>query len=366
VPALLATTAGLLLMAFVLWANEHGRLDVSPPAVVTVESIHGAVMFRDSQTDRLLAVGEPLSLPAGTLVLEGDTAALQCRFFDGTLITLTGDTEAKLADEDQKRVRLSRGELTAEVTPQTAGRPMIIETPTARVEVLGTVLSLSAEADRTSVRVDSGRVRLSRLVDGRAVEIDYNHACIASLDPREDLQPLPTASATGVWRYEFAEPPPARWKGQWLAASGGEPGRVRVVPCIVGRKDEAQPIIHFGVTARRVDGIDLGRLPADATLRIGYRLTEPAPLRIMLGVNRPDGRFGGNFETKLSSRSVVADHGRWQWLEIPLSRLKPLVPRFPAMAEGDRPYLILITTFEEDAGLEIAELSITEHEEQHP
>jgi len=355
-----AVAASVLLAFTIRGLQARSTPDASSVTIATVESVQGVVLFRSAQEERLLAGHEPQPLSAGTLLLEGEASAVQCRFPDGTLVMLTGDAEVHIADDGRKRIRLSRGLLTAEVQPQPVGAPMLVETPTARVEVLGTMMTLSAEADRTSVRVDSGRVRLSRLVDGSEVEVDRDHACVASLDPREELRPQPTSAAAVDWRQSFAEPPPDRWKGQWQAPAGGQPGRMHAVPCIVGRKDEAMPVVHFGISVRRVEGVDLGRLPADGTLWVKYRLQRPSPLRVMLGVNRADGRFGGNFEVKLGSKRTVADGERWQWLEIPLSRLQPLVPRFPEMAEGDRPYLILITTFDDDGGLEVAELGITE------
>ncbi len=358
--ALMSTAAGVLLAITISLLRDRATPAVVPSTIATVESVQGAVIFRSAHEEQLLVDRESQALSAGTLLLEGEDSAVQCRLLDGTLIMLTGDAEAHIADDGRKRIRLSRGLLTAEVQPQSAAAPMLVETPTARVEVLGTVVTLSAEPDRTSVRVDSGRVRMARLVDGREVEVARDHACVASLDAREELRPHRTSAAASHWRQTFVEPPPSRWKGQWQAPVGDEPGRMRAVPCVVGRKDEAMPVVHFGVSVRRVEGVDLGQLPADGTLWIKYRLERPSPLRIMLGVNRGDGRFGGNFEVKLGSKTTVVAEDRWQWLEIPLSRLKPLVSRFPEMAEGDRPYLILFTTFEDDGGLEIAELGITE------
>jgi ferric-dicitrate binding protein FerR (iron transport regulator) len=338
--------------------GEH-RIQIGP-TIASLEMSQGRVSFRSDRGESLTLNGRGQALTAGTMLLEGETSAAQWRFLDGTLITASGDAEISFDDDGQKILRSRHGMLTAEVQPQPANAPLIVETPTARVEVLGTVFTLEAEPEQTRINVAEGRVRLKRLVDGEIVEVPGEHSCVASLDARGKLQPeVPDKPAIG-WQHRFAEPPPDRWKGKWRAPAGGLPARVRAVACLVGRKHEADfaPIVHYGITARRVDGISLGALPPDGVLRIRFRTERPTALQIMLGLHRADGGFGGNFEAKLPRDAGTPQADGWNELVVPLADFRPIVPRWLDMPPAARPNLILITTYGEDAGLEVAELAI--------
>ena len=48
---------------------------------------------------------------------------------------------------------------------------MVIHTPTAKLEVLGTQLNVDSDSTSTVVNVNEGRVRVTRLVDGSVVDV---------------------------------------------------------------------------------------------------------------------------------------------------------------------------------------------------
>lgn len=357
-----ALAAGWLLA--VAYFHAHNETSPDSPSIARLEMTHGTVSFRTTHGQTLVLSGRGQTLSAGSLLLEGESSAAQWRFLDGTLITLSGDAEVAFSDDGQKLLRVRHGTLTAEVEPQRSGVPLVVETPTARVEVLGTVFTLATESDQTRINVVAGRVRLKRLVDGKSVEVPGEHSCVASLDARGELQPtVPDRPAIG-WQHRFVKPPPDRWKGEWLPAEGHLPARVRAVACLVGHKHEADyvPIVHYGITARKVDEVSLGSLPTNGALRIRCRTEDPARLHIMLGLNRDDGGFGGNFEAKLPRDAGVPDADGWREIVVPLADFHPLVERWRVMPIDARPYLILVTTFGDDAGLEVSELAIEDAE----
>ncbi|MEZ6067139.1 MAG: FecR domain-containing protein [Planctomycetaceae bacterium] len=207
---LLAVAMGTLaagwLMA-VAYFHVEGQTSPASTPIARLELTHGTVSFQSTHGESLDLSGRGQTLPAGSLLLEGESAA-QWRFLDGTLITVSGDAEVTFSDDGQKLLRVRHGILTAEVEPQPSGVPLVVETPTARVEVLGTVFTLATESDQTRINVVEGRVRLKRLVDGETVEVPSEHSCVASLDARGELQPkVPDRPAIG-WQHRFAEPPP--------------------------------------------------------------------------------------------------------------------------------------------------------------
>ena len=69
---------------------------------------------------------------------------------------------------------------------------MLIHTRTAELEVLGTQLNVEAESATTRLSVNEGRVRLTRLVDGRTAEVTARHQVVATADRTEALDPHPS------------------------------------------------------------------------------------------------------------------------------------------------------------------------------
>ena len=125
-----------------------------------------------------------------------------------------------------------------------------------------------------------------------------------------------------------------------------------------GRQSDRKPIVYYGISARRVDGVDLGVLPEDAWFRLRFRSAEPARLQIFLGLHRDDGGFGGNFEVKLPRGAGSWQKDGWREVNVSLDEFYPLVDRKPIMPHRARPYLVLITTLSDDVGLEVSDLAI--------
>ncbi len=341
--------------------REKGAVSVAlepSKMIVTLDAIHGAAEWSDGATIQHLSTGSEQRLAAGALLLEGDDSSAQLRFDDGTRVTVSGGAEVEFSQDLQKRLRLRRGSLTADVTRQPEGHPLVIETPTARVEVIGTVFSLVADSEQTALNVEQGAVRMLRLVDGQQVEVQDQRRAVASLNASAEMQVVRAGVPPDVWRQTFDQPPPAVCKGAWIARDGEQPNRVCAVPCVASRKISGVPVVHHGITARSGVETNLVTLHAGSVLRVRYRLMGEAPLRIMLGTNQPGGSFAGNFEVKRSSRTGVVDADGWRTLTVPLSEFRPLMKRFPMPQDGSQVSLIMVNSHEHDVGLEVCELGI--------
>lgn len=351
-----AAAAVLLFATGYYWATSAKLKSDAPLIVIAqLESIDGAVTWSVNGMRRSdLTAGA--RLPAGTLIMEGESASALLRFNDGTALTLCGDTELEFSDDGQKRLTLKSGMLSVDARPQPTGRPMILRTQTAEIEVVGTVFSLSADPQATQLSVETGRVRMRRLTDGKSVDVGASQTATATLDSVESLQVhTPQTPSTNI-RYLFSEPLPSNWKGERLPADANEPDRVRAVPCVAGRKADGAPVVQYGVSVRGHDG-RVAALRPESTLTLRFRSEQLVPLRIMLTVQRPNGAFGGNFE-----KSVGIDYGEesadgWRRVTIPLSEFHPLIPRFAKPPENGEVSLVFVTTFQVSAQLEVAELA---------
>ena len=350
-----AIAAGLALLAALgaLWFSGRGS---GPRAIATLESAAGAVSWSDGGSQRAGLVAGAV-LPEGTLLVESDGGSAQLRFHDGTSLTVSGEAEVGFSDAGQKRLSVRRGTLTAQVQRQPAGKPLIIRTATAEVEVLGTEFSLSADTRQTAVSVEKGTVRMRRLADGRTVDIAGQQTAIASLEGKGEFRSAKPNMPPVAWRYTFEVAPPPQSKGEWLPAGESGPGRARAVPLVAARGKDGVPIIHYGISLRASTSQQGGlvTLGSSSVLTGRARLERPAMLKLFLSCVR-GGSFGGNFELTLPRPEPGADG--WVSFRVPLAGARPVMPGSHAQMDGAQVALLVLHSIETDAGLEVADLGI--------
>ena len=91
----------LLVTGFGLYWLLH-QPDRDPP-IAWVEEVQGTVWWTNGNQESLAEQRTRLRVPAGMIVLEGETASAQLRFDDGSTIALTGDSELAFSAMGQKR-----------------------------------------------------------------------------------------------------------------------------------------------------------------------------------------------------------------------------------------------------------------------
>jgi ferric-dicitrate binding protein FerR (iron transport regulator) len=305
--------------------------------------------------------GEPIvngeMLPGGTVETVGEASSAQFRFADGTLITLQGEAEMSFSEEEQKVLILSRGTLSAEVKPQPAGRPMLVRTPSAEVEVVGTAFDLSARTEDTLLKVNEGLVKLMRLADGSEIEVAANRSAVASLNTDSRLDASSTPEPLTDWGFDFTtQTPPRDWRG--YAAEG----RMNATAYAAKRLPEGRIITHYGISVRPAMLSQPLRLLATADSVIHYRLRmeRPGPLQLMLLTNRPEGGFGGNFECGIRAEELQPGPDGWCEVAIPLGRFRPLDPhhRHPSPA-GKILTSVLLSSYRENRELSVSHFELT-------
>jgi ferric-dicitrate binding protein FerR (iron transport regulator) len=301
----------------------------------------------------------PLStwLYAGDITDCGETASAEFQFVDGTSVTLLGSSHLAVADNTQKKLNLRRGLMSAQVTPQPAKCPMIVRTPTAEIEIVGTVFSLAAEDSKTALTVGSGRVRMRRLADGQVVEVRKGHSARVTSEVADELRSRPQEQPTGPWLQNFQEPPPPSWAGSWKPPSGNEPGRLASVPLVAREKKDGMQIIHYGVKLRGIEPA-LAIVQPDSIFRLRWRMQRQRVVFAMLSVCYPDGRFANNFQTHIQPTDGEVDASGWRTIALPLSSFEPFRGRCSEPPERGRLFLLFITSCESRAGMEIAEVGI--------
>lgn len=102
-------------------------------------------------------LASPNALTPGAHLIAGSNAVL-C-YADGSRFQLKPDSSLSLSEDNEKKVRLTRGIIYAQVTRQPQGKPFRIITPSAELVVVGTQFRVIAEPERTLLTVNEGLVQ---------------------------------------------------------------------------------------------------------------------------------------------------------------------------------------------------------------
>jgi ferric-dicitrate binding protein FerR (iron transport regulator) len=163
--------------------------ETPPPAAPTAAGIALARLERVEGSVFLFAAGAPgrTEASAGRDILRGQGLATGkgslavVKYPDGTRLEVAEETTLDLfarwsprraaSPAEGKYLLLRQGMLAAEVAAQPKDAPMILGTPLADVQVLGTRFTLAAAPESTRVEVKEGRVALVRRADRAAVEV---------------------------------------------------------------------------------------------------------------------------------------------------------------------------------------------------
>lgn len=182
-----AAAAAALLVALLgwYWLPPHGA------APGTERPVAPADLPSDAATGQRLAIGSALR-PASPRTLT---------WSDGTRAVLAPGSALTIGDPTTgKRVVLEAGTLQVVAAPQPADRPFTLRTPRAEAVVVGTSFTLSADAERTRLKVDHGLVRLlDGAHGGRAVGAGQTVVCdrFGSRAPGQPVFVWEAAGTTG-------------------------------------------------------------------------------------------------------------------------------------------------------------------------
>ena len=302
-PSVLAVAAALVVAFTSVWFFASGSQDRD---ILNIAALEGAVRWtgRGGEVRDGFKPGE--SLPGGLLETLSDDGTVTLAFGDNTTITLLRHSTATLSDDGRKRVHLREGYLSADVRPQPTGRPMIIHTPTAAVEVLGTRFDVYSDSSNTRLSVNEGRVRMTRLVDGRVAEVMAAHEVVASLNRAEDFQVTPRRTPEVIWRSDFARGGDGA-EGRWLPTDSTRPARLAAEPVFLPKTSRGPVTIHRIAVALPWQELKTVQVRPESRLRITGRSTTAAPLELMLLGRKPEGGHAGHF-----FREIEVKAGSWQ------------------------------------------------------
>lgn len=334
------SVVAVIVAGFILRSDE-------PPARIV--EVNGPVQWTGDggrvESDSLVgrAVG------GGTLEsLSVDSWAV-LEYGDGSRITLAGRSQLTVVDGSRKEVRFGNGRFSAFVAQQPTGKPMLIHTPTATLEVLGTQLNVDSDSAATVVNVNEGRVRVTRLVDGRTTDVPAAHQAVASVDRHAELKAVRRPEPARVWQSRF---PAGVNYGDWQTTADG-PGEVRAKALLLTCA-KPKPLLIY-VASAPVAAADSSPLVLADSGRFVVRGRVESATELFFGVtmNHPKGGFAGKYFAK---RQV--DGGKpFEWT-IPLSEFVPQEAAFPPSPAGFEIVECWCLTLHDDRGLAVRSIEL--------
>ncbi len=347
-PVISAMATAFALLILLVWLIQESS---GERYILTVTQVDGSVRWTGAggEVRDSLVIGA--TLPGGSLEAVSDDGSLVISFSDGTTLTLLGRSLVTISDDGQKQVHLRSGSLSADVRPQPQERPLLIHTPTALLEVLGTRFDVDSDATNTRLAVNEGRVRLTRLMDGRMAEVPAQHEAVASLSGAE-ISVMPRRQPEVLWRADIAAGP-AGTQGRWLPAEGDKAPRIVAEPAFVSKSSRGPVTIHrVGLTLPWQDRANIQVRP-DSRVRLRGRSTQAATVEVMLVCMKTTGGYAGNW-----FQQHVISAGEWE-MELPVSAFRhwhakaKTAPQEPLELRQ-----MAIYTIQTDAGLEVESVEI--------
>jgi hypothetical protein len=355
-PWAVAAAACVGLIASVVFLRPKAELEI-----VRITELNGAVRWTGGggQVVPDLYVGS--SLPGGTLESLSADSWADLKFRDGSTVTVSGQSGLTISEYRQKELHLHVGSLSASIMPQPDGRPMLIYTPTARLEVLGTQLNVEVDPSSTMLSVNEGRVRVTRLADGSVADVPAEHQVVASVDRHAELTVTRRPRPVTAWQSDL---PTDGLHGNWLPKPGDSNGSLRTAPLlwVCPEKPITLYLVALSVSRSRPTPV---LLTCGGKFRIRGQIKSAGDVYFGLTTRHVNGGFAGKFVVERHFE-VVQETDKYLDIELRLEDFRPqeeeLTEKFPEKFPDSPIGLELVDwwccTVNEDAGLEIMHVEL--------
>ena len=127
---------------------------------------------------------------------------VEVEFYDGSMVTLSGQAAVTISDQDQKELPLEYGRPSANVESQPIDKPMFVHTQAAERKVVRTQFNVDAQVETRKLTVNEGSVYLTRATDGKRGKIPSQRKVIASIDDQNGLAPKQLGKSLSTWQSD--------------------------------------------------------------------------------------------------------------------------------------------------------------------
>ena len=345
-----AAAAIIALITIVSWPDKQER-------VATVVELNGAVRWTGDggQVVHDLAIGDSLS--GGTLESLAADSWIQIAFEDDSSVTISGSSSLTISKRDgRKLLHLRRGHISANVEPQPENKPLKIITPSAEAVVLGTQFNIIADELITSLTVNKGLVRVTRLADGSVQEVPADHQVVASLEQDTEFKAQPRRQHANTWKGVF--PQDVR-HGSWVAPEGSGEGYVKAQPLLWKENPDKPVMLHvtlLSVSAYKAPVV----LEKGTKFHVRGQINKTKHVVFGITTNHAKGGFAGKY---VAAQEIKVEEGESEAkgqfeVSLPLESFNRQKKCFPSSPVGHEIFDVWVLTIEEDVGLEIFEIEL--------
>ena len=213
-----------------LIASVYFQWPFPEPEIAKITGLSGSLQWTGDggRVFHDLRVG--IELPGGTIEGMVPGSWFELEFNDGSTVTISGNSTLTFSDHSQKKLYLKEGHVSGNVQRQPSGKPMLIYTRSAMLEVLGTKFEVEARLATTTLNVSEGNVRVKRLSDGQTVDVKSKQRVVAA-DDRE-LQPVPVPEAVSGWKSQLHFGPEGMY-GKWSARTVAAEAKLETIPLTI-------------------------------------------------------------------------------------------------------------------------------------
>ncbi len=188
------------------------------PVIATIARVDGSVQWTGDGGRVSIDLDAGRTLTGGILESLSFDSSVKIQFRDGSTATLSGLSALTIsvADDSQKEWYLRYGTLSATIRKQPAGRPLLVHTPAADLEVRGTQFDVIADQSRTNLTVNEGIVRIRKSTDHTFTDVTAAHQATASIASNDLLEAVPIAGqAVHHWKAKLETDVD---DGEWISA----------------------------------------------------------------------------------------------------------------------------------------------------
>jgi ferric-dicitrate binding protein FerR (iron transport regulator) len=273
---------------------------ISDESIASITGLSGSMIWTGDRGQIVRDVRTGMKLAGGTIEGMAPDSWFELQFNDGSTVMISGTSMLTFADLGQKRLRLREGRLSADVAPQQPGKPMLIHTRSAVLEVLGTQFDVEANLASTSLNVSKGKVRLRRVSDGSEVDVPAKHHVTTDTD--DDLMAVLLPDSVHAWKSQL-QMKPGNY-GKWQPATEQQPASLKAIPLNPPTAPDVT-LYLAGLSIHRSDSSPVVVLPASKFVVRG-RLRSEAHVRFGIRVTYPNGEFAGMFRGDLNEKQPLA------------------------------------------------------------
>jgi len=284
-PWAVAAAASIALIASVYLSFSNVE-----PKIARITQLSGSLQWTGDggRVFHNLRVGT--KLPGGTIEGMVPGSWFELEFKDGSTVTISGNSMLTFSDHGQKKLYLKEGSVSGNVKPQPAGKPMLIYTRTAVLEVLGTQFEVEAGLAATMLNVSEGNVRVKRYSDGSMADVPAKHRLIAAAD--HEMLPEPTPDAANRWKSQLHLGPDGTY-GKWSPETDTQDAKLGAIPYTIPQEVTIYTAAFVVLRGDKPPVI----LQPDSVLRVRGHIASRNEVYFGITVRQPEGEFAGRFQT---------------------------------------------------------------------